>query len=316
MRAACAFFFALTRDGLSRGPLLQQAACAALLAVRHVNTRDASVVPGLGQLVANLSMHGELFDTGSAESSASVAFQRASQWGAVAMIGGGASDVTELMAYMAAGDNKALIGYRSTSSSLGHSDFGNFGRTIPSDAVATRILPRLLLAFGWRHAAVVFERRNEWSRSYAASLEARAAEAGVQLMEVVSYDSSQPASYASAMRRVAASGASVVIGLLTDASIGPMLRAADAEGLLRSGTAWILADGVTAAALSEAAQAGEAPLADLLDGVLRLAASPAGAPGHQRFLTAWRGQGQAEANGGASVCANPIFDASAAPQLV
>ena len=69
------------------------------------------------------------------------------------------------------------------------------------------------------------------------------------------FDAASPASRALAVRELTDSGASVVIGVMGDAAAGPLLRSARDGGVLGAGTAWLFADGVSPAALSEQAVA-------------------------------------------------------------
>lgn len=50
--------------------------CAASLAVHHVNTRDESIVHGLGELVQNFTLEATVFDTGFTESVAIESYRK------------------------------------------------------------------------------------------------------------------------------------------------------------------------------------------------------------------------------------------------
>lgn len=305
----------LTRGGVDRGLAYRQLACSSLLASHHILRGDESVVPGLASLTANQSFELQVLDTGSAAFSAVAAFLHSD---VSALVGGGSSGVTSQLVALAKATDTALVGYRSTSTTLRRASNSHFARTVPSDAAATAAMARLVRTFAWRHVAVIAE-QSLWAESFVSSFLESARRENVTVIASSTFDAASPASRALAVRELTDSGASVVIGVMGDAAAGPLLRSARDCGALGAGTAWLFADGVSPAALSEQAVAqqleGITPLSELLRGSLSLAASAEGSESHGRFLRAWQAEG-AQPTG---ACRNPLFDepaAFAAPPLL
>ena len=152
----------LTRGGVDRGLAYRQLACSSLLASHHILRGDESVVPGLASLTANQSFELQVLDTGSAAFSAVAAFLHSD---VSALVGGGSSGVTSQLVALAKATDTALVGYRSTSTTLRRASNSHFARTVPSDAAATAAMARLVRTFAWRHVAVIAE-QSLWAESF------------------------------------------------------------------------------------------------------------------------------------------------------
>ena len=291
----------LTRGGVDRGLAYRQLACSSLLASHHI---------------LRGSFHCQSFELQVLAAFSTVAaFLRSD---VSALVGGGSSGVTSQLVALAKATDLALVGYRSTSTTLRRASNSHFARTVPSDAAATAAMARLVRTFAWRHVAVIAE-QSLWAESFVSSFLESARRENVTVIASSTFDAASPASRALAVRELTDSGASVVIGVMGDAAAGPLLRSARDCGALGAGTAWLFADGVSPAALSEQAVAqqleGITPLSELLRGSLSLAASAEGSESHGRFLRAWQAEG-AQPTG---ACRNPLFDepaAFAAPPLL
>ena len=79
----------------------KQVTCGALLAVKHVNDGDESVIPSLAAITANLTnLTGTLYDTGFSASTAIVSYRQMKAAGGTAMVAAARSAVSRPLALL------------------------------------------------------------------------------------------------------------------------------------------------------------------------------------------------------------------------
>jgi hypothetical protein len=120
-------------DGGWLGPYWDGVSCAAVLAVRHANTRNGSVVPDLARLTrTNINAYHR--DTGSVPFSGIGSYRQLVWRGAHAVVGAARSAVSTPLAQLGAVDEMPMMSYWSSSPSLSDkSIYSHFARTFPSD---------------------------------------------------------------------------------------------------------------------------------------------------------------------------------------
>jgi hypothetical protein len=93
--------------------------CAAKLAVKHVNEGTSTIVPGLSDLVANLTrLNATLYDTGFSESPAIMSYRKLLIAGERALVGAARSAVSQPLAMLGNIDKLPQCSYWSSSPSL------------------------------------------------------------------------------------------------------------------------------------------------------------------------------------------------------
>ena len=93
--------------------------CAAKLAVRHVNERNNTIIPGLSNLAGNLTrLDTTLYDTGFSESPAINAYRQLVAAGEQAVVGAARSAVSAPVATLGKIDKMPQCSYWSSSPSL------------------------------------------------------------------------------------------------------------------------------------------------------------------------------------------------------
>ena len=131
-------------------------ACACLLAVTHVNQRDASVVPALQSLMFNVSINSTIHDTGGIEFDGLLGYRNARLAGASAIVGPARSAVSIPVALQGALDDVPNVAYWSSSPTLSDArTYPLFARTFPDDVAPLTALLHLIVAEGWANIGVL-----------------------------------------------------------------------------------------------------------------------------------------------------------------
>lgn len=139
------------------GEIFQRYAACAALAVQHVNTRNALLVPSAQSLLPeNFSLSVDLRDSRSSPSESS---KQAIEWeseGVEVIIGTYRSAVAGPLSVVASIFNTPVIGWAATSTALSDKNgYPLFSRTVPPDSVLASGMVRILKELGWQRFAVL-----------------------------------------------------------------------------------------------------------------------------------------------------------------
>ncbi|EOD40945.1 hypothetical protein EMIHUDRAFT_121824, partial [Emiliania huxleyi CCMP1516] len=244
---------------------MQAVVVSALLGVTDFNSRNASALPALRSLTAcDKQLRFRLLDSGGSVSKSILALGDLSA-GTDLVIGPGRSSVSTTIARMTGAHNIPQISYWSTSPDLDNiARYPRFMRTIPSDLSTASSLCNL-----WKHelglsnVAVLFV-DDPYGRAYEEAAKAACLTLGLTFVSREfsnsNEDSIREESIRSAAISLSSSGAKAVLVITFPTSLGLIVEAALVTGLLRPGTSFMFADGVTAAELDMVHGEGRAAL--------------------------------------------------------
>ena len=143
--------------------------CAALLAVDHVNTGNAVIVPQLSTLSAGIALRPLLYDTRSTPQGGLKAYLDARAAGAVVVLGPARSAVSEVVAVAGGIQEVPTVSYWSSSPTLSdQSSYPYFARTYPCDTTTIRGLTQILFSetfSEWYNFGVVYV-QDVWGSNY------------------------------------------------------------------------------------------------------------------------------------------------------
>ena len=244
---------------------MQAVVVSALLGVTDFNSRNASALPALRSLTAcDKQLRFRLLDSGGSVSKSILALGDLSA-GTDLVIGPGRSSVSTTIARMTGAHNIPQISYWSTSPDLDNiARYPRFMRTIPSDLSTASSLCNL-----WKHelglsnVAVLFV-NDPYGRAYEEAAKAACLTLGLTFVSREfsnsNEDSIREESIRSAAISLSSSGAKAVLVITFPTSLSLIVEAALVTGLLRPGTSFMFADGVTAAELDMVHGEGRAAL--------------------------------------------------------
>ena len=274
-----------TSDGVRLGDYWDGMSCAAVLAVRHVNARNGSVVPALGGL-SGTHFRAVVRDTGSVPLSGIISYREAVEQGAHAIVGAARSAVTMPIATLSAIDKLPMMSYWSSSpelSEVGH--YSHFSRTYPSDAAIASTMVSVLEYYGWANVAIVSV-IDPWAAGYVEVVSRTAAEsATVTIVQAPVFASGDTYGIRNAVERVSMTGANVFIIVLFDDDLEVLINEAYARGLLTADHVWLSADTLSVSSISRAAD--PPTLASRLDGFLMLRTGSTLSDGFRRLSAVW-----------------------------
>jgi len=294
------------------GSTWRQVICAGKLAVSHVNSRHEEIVPGLGAIVGNLSwLSDRVYDSGYTPTEAMLQYRQFSADGAVAMVGAARSAVSTPLATQGKIDQIPQCSFWSSSPALSDVlQFPFFGRTFPSDAVTTKVLPNLIARFGWRNIGVLHV-NDDYANAYARGMRDDSGAYGVTVVASADYTTNTPSTYPLACRSLSSADVNVIVVIAWDQDLPELLKVCKAEGLWGEGYVWLVADGAAVkGSFAAGADFGQSKqeTAELLNGVLNFYASPEASSGYARFQSDWLKHN-------ASYCPNELFNASEHPEI-
>ena len=290
--------------GLGDGPKI--AACAALLAAKHANERNGSIVPELAHGV-DQSFHLVPRPINiRADAATAIGSYLGVRSRIDAFADGAASRTNVHLAQLGAIDGVPQLSYYSSSPDLSDAKYSFFGRTFVSDATSASVLAAQLASFGWSNFGVLHV-RDEWASAFSEHLAQNAFALGLT-HHSASWTETDASEMEQAVRMIDESHVNVIVFLCFSVDIGRFLRIASAAGLLSPGYAWITIEGEVNAAQADT----DETLAQLMSGMLSFEANPVPSPGFQRLAAVWSSLGPAECNasGAAGVFDVPpsVFD--------
>eukprot|EP00966_Prymnesium_polylepis_P328997 7384769-Prymnesium_polylepis.1 len=146
--------------------------CAVKLAVKHVNERNDTVVPGLPTMVQNLTLlHSMLYDSGFGAGPSATSFLQMQEAGADALVGPARSVSALETAFLGKNFKMPQCSYFASATVLANKVlYPYFGRTYPSDDVWSSILSNLIFSLGWRTYVFIFDPNEAYSSSVASRL--------------------------------------------------------------------------------------------------------------------------------------------------
>lgn len=246
----------LTNDrGEAYGNDYRQLACGPVVAAHHVNAATDSVVPTLSSLVGGGSTFATLMYDSAEEPATSVKAYRAGlSRGARALVGPSYSSIAAYLALLGGIDQVPVCSYWASSPSLSSTvNFPYFGRTYPSDKIATQALPQMINALGWKSIAVIHT-NNDYSIQYAEGLHGNAPAFGVNLVATWEFEPGNQRSISVAVKNIRDSGANIFVAICSsDSDLSTIFYEAEEQGIVGANFAWLTTDSVSAEAVIEAA---------------------------------------------------------------
>ena len=241
--------------GEAYGNEYRQLACGPVVAASHVNAAIDSVVPTLSSLVGGGSTVATLMYDSAEEPATSVkAYRDGLSRGARALVGPSYSSIAAYLALLGGIDQVPVCSYWASSPSLSSRvDFPYFGRTYPSDKEATKALPEMINALGWKSVAVIHT-NNDYSIQYAEGLHGNAPVFGVNVIATWEFQSGNQHSISVAVKNIRDSGANIFVAICSsDSDLSTIFYEAEEQGIVGENFAWLTTDSVSAEAAIEAA---------------------------------------------------------------
>ena len=167
-----------------------------------------------------------------------------------------------------------MCSYWASSPSLSsEARFPYFGRTYPSDVIATVALPEMIKALGWSNLAVIHT-NDAYGIDYAEGLRSNALDrCGLTVHAAVEFDQNNADSIRGAvasLQRFSKDGGNIFVAISTDAAdLSVLLYEAEEQGLVGGNYTWITTDSVNAGMSIEQAP-DQARSRRLMDGVINV----------------------------------------------
>jgi len=288
-----------------KGNDYRQLACGPVFAAGHVNAAIDSVVPTLSSLVGGSKVDTLMYNSSTAEAATSViAYRDSLRRGARAVVGPPYSSIAKYLALLGGIDQVPMCSYWASAPSL--SDHAYFGRTYPSDEIATQALPEMIKALGWTNVAVIHI-SDAYGIAFAEGLRSNSQTCGVNVRATFDFDELNADSIRVAVKNLALmasrDGVNIFVAISTSPTdLSTIFYEAEEQDIVGDGFAWLTTDSVNARVAIEKAP-DQARARRLMDGAINFYASPAGSPGYARFSNAWTSSTDAD-------CANDVFNAS------
>ena len=268
--------------------------CAALLAIRHVNAKDTSVVSSFGSLPASFRIEATLHDTNYTSAGALLAYRTAREAGAFAVLGPERSDSSMSVGRISALDSVMQLSFRSWSTELSNkASYPTFARLCPSTGQhAIAAVNFIRRQFPWTNFFFLAVDDSYGFDYYLAFLAAASVQVPRMYASNFGFIPPEATVVDLIVDRIKASGTNIIVAVLLSGQVELVFRAADAAGLLDKGYVWILIDGAFLSSLSFSPD-----VRALLHGALTFDHKP---PSNEAFTEVWM-------RDGASACVNPLF---------
>lgn len=274
-------------DGARLGAARDEAAGAAIMAINHIRSRNASLVPDAGTLHPNFDVEFEIVDT---RSDASVGVQHAlafSERGIHCIVGAARSAVSGPVAIFAGLTNTPVLSYSSTAASLGTSTYPAFSRVIPNDALPAFSLIKVCKEFGWTRIALIYI-DDSYGQGYAQSVQNFAAEQDVDVLVSQSFSTGRKDSINNAIQGVNQSGARIIFCITFAQDIEAIAVAATTMGIVGKGYVWMSGDSILNPAGLMESSPDPASLHSFLSGFLTIHTKPMFGEKGQVFDAVWQ----------------------------
>ena len=139
-----------------------------------------------------------------------------------------------------------ICSYWSSSPSLSDG-FPYFGRTYPSDVIATPALLKTIKALGWTNVAVIYT-NNAYGIDYAEGLSSNAPSLGVNVHARFDFEENDADSIRVAVKKLSESGTNIFVAISSgDADLSTIFYEAESQGIVGERFAWLTTDSVTGA---------------------------------------------------------------------
>jgi len=274
----------LPESGSGDGP--KMAACAALLALQHVNEGNGSVVPELGRYVPNaLQFVPKPIGIGADVASAIRGYESIRDR-IDGFVDGAASRTNVHVAQLGALDSVPQLSYYSSAPELSCDvQYTHFSRSYVSDKISSSVLAEQLAGYGWEHYGVLHV-RDEWAVGYQEHLAQNAFRLGLTQFSG-SWTENNTAEIREAVQMMRDNGVNIIVVLSFEVDLLPLLSSAEDAGLLADNFVWIFIEGS-----GSAADLGTNPEATrLMAGMLSFEANPVPASGFRRLARVWSSLG-------------------------
>ncbi len=265
------------------------AACAALLAAQHANERNGSVVPELARSGEPLHLVPIPINIRADVPTAILGFLGV-RTRIDGMVDGAASRTNVHVAQLGAIDGVPQLSFYSSAPELSGARFSHFGRSFASDVTSAGMLAAALADFGWRHFGVLHV-RDEWASGFSAQLAQHAYTLGLT-QYASSWTESDESEIEQAIAMIRGTRVNVILFVCFELDLEPLLRLAEAAGLLAPRYVWIAIEGLIH--VEQANVAVDPTTARLLRGMLSFEANPEPTRGFQRLARLWTTLGPAD----------------------
>ena len=249
------FFRMSSGDGDDMGDYWRAVAAGGLLAVKHFNERDASIISEFGELPnCDIQFNPKFFDTGSTGTTAVEQYQRKFEDSALEfdlIVGAARSACSEPIAMLAGGEEIPQVSYWSTSPTLeDRSSYPYFLRSIPSDAATAYAAATYFDSLGYTYVGCVYL-NDEYGQGYSGAFMSYAAGLGIEVSEK-GFSEGDSASIDIALQAMKDSGLNVFMAIFFDNDLEYVMTKAKSLGITGPGFLWIFADGFSGTALQNA----------------------------------------------------------------
>eukprot|EP00966_Prymnesium_polylepis_P242851 5616302-Prymnesium_polylepis.1 len=161
-------------------------ACAGLMAVRHANERNGSVVPAFAALRKNFSAIST--DSGSNSLSSVAAYRECKAAGARAIVGPAISATNVYVATLGGLDELVNLGFWTSSPTLADkAAYPYFGRSYPSDALRAPIFVQTLCLFNFSNFGIIHT-DDAWANAFVKLVRAETDKPGSGVSVFSSFD--------------------------------------------------------------------------------------------------------------------------------
>ena len=185
--------------GLETGDYWHGVACAAELAVRHVNERNGTVVPELARL-NRWQLHSVSIDYANFQLGGMASYRKAKELSVPMLVGPATSAVSSVMGLEATIDGIPMLSYWASSPTLADKSlYGTFGRTFPSDSLQAVRLVKALKHYAWTFICIVYI-ADTYGRNFNRIFTDAAKAAGIQIVTSVSFEGNDEAATRRAVR--------------------------------------------------------------------------------------------------------------------
>ena len=167
--------------------------------------------------------------------------------GARALVGPSFSSIAAYLAMLSGIDQVPMCSFWASSPSLSSKEnFPYFGRTYPSDTTATRALPQMISALGWKSIAVIHT-DDDYANQYTEGLRDNAPRFGVDVIGAWKFEPGDRGSISGAVKKIRDSGTNIFVAISsTNSDLSTIFYEAEQQGIVGKDYAWLTTDSVSA----------------------------------------------------------------------
>eukprot|EP00961_Rhodomonas_salina_P040185 540066-Rhodomonas_salina.1 len=261
---------AITEGGTWSGPYWAKISGCAIMAVRHLNLRNAEIVPHVAKLPQDFNVSFLLEDSGFDPSVAVQSTHSMVQDGADALVGPVLSACAGPASLISGISKIPVVGYASRAPSLSDKlTYPYFARTVMSDSTLIWSILQVCKLMGWSSISVLYQ-DDAWGKGVAEAINTAAGHLNVQILTSQQFNRFDPASITSAVNAGAQYGGRIYIYAAFEGTYDSLFFAADDANIVGRGKVWINALGAGIPHDMVAASSDQVRMQRLLSGVLEM----------------------------------------------